>query len=512
MPGRRELTFEDYVSILRRHHRLIIISGLLGISAGFILSIVIPEKYTSHTTILVEQPAVSDSYVKPVMTEDLNGRLASMQEQILSRTRLQRLIEQFGLYGKDVRRMPMEQLVERLRKSITVTPLSPMIGTRSAGLPGFSVDVTMRESLLAQQICAEITSMFTEQNSRLRQQQAEDTTQFLAKQLEEAKSKLDDRDAELAAFQGRYIGELPEDEKTNLDLLMAMTPRLGAAVQSLHQAQQDKTFTESLLSQQLSALKAPQEKESEDPQSPERQLRGLQHQLQSLRGHYTEDHPDVVKLKNEIAELRMKPQETPAQQNDQNREAAQETISEPPGIQQLRARLNQIDLTISQRSREEEELRRQTNILENKIQSNPTIHQQFSALTREHQIALDFYNDLLKKRNEAQMATELVGRQQGEQFQVLDPPSLPERPSFPKPSLFSLGGLGVGVLLGLGAALLLEFLNKWMWTKEDVEFYLKVPILALVPSIPSAARNKKATVGKTIRDQQDQRVVRMFTA
>src|SRR5258708_19637130 len=167
-----------------------------------------------------------------------------MQEQILSRTRLQHLIEQFGLYGNATKRVPMEDAVEQLRKAISVTPLNPMAGTRSAELPGFNVDVTLGEARLAQQICKEITSMFMEQNLHLRQQQAEDTTQFLAKQLDDAKAKLDEQDAKLAAFQSRYIGELPEDEKTNLTLLTAMTPHLEPPTHSLNQTHHTKPFTE----------------------------------------------------------------------------------------------------------------------------------------------------------------------------------------------------------------------------------------------------------------------------
>ncbi len=272
----RELTFEDYVVILRRRRWLLIIPTILGAAAGYLLSLVLPSQYTSHTMVLVEQPAVPDSYVKPVVSEDLDQRLSSMQEQILSRTRLQNLVERFGLQGKDANRVPMEELVKQLGKSITVTPMKPMAGTRSQELPGFYVDVTMKDARLAQQICTVITSMFMEQNLHLRQQQAEDTTQFLAKQLDEAKAKLDDQDAKLAAFQSRNIGELPEDDKTNLALLMGMTPQLEVATQALQQAQQDKAFAESLLSQQLAAWKS--SKEGQDPQTLEQHLKDLQNQ------------------------------------------------------------------------------------------------------------------------------------------------------------------------------------------------------------------------------------------
>lgn len=487
MATRRELTFEDYLAMLRRGRWLIVTSALLCLAAGYVLSITLPEKYVSHTSILVDQPAVSDSYVKPVMTEDLDRHLASMREQILSRTRLQHLVEQFGLYEKDAGRVPKEELVERLGKSIAVTPLTTMTGTHPAELPGFSLDVTMGEARLAQQVCLEITSEFMNQNVRLHQQQAEDTTQFLAKQLEEAKLKLDEQDAKLADFQSRHIGELPEDEQTNLDLLVGATPRLEAATQSLNQAQQDKVFTESLLSQRLASLK------QSGPESPEEQIRRLQNELETLEGHYTQKHPDVVKLKKDIAELKKQqdaPAQTAAQSRNPHEQKVHETISEPAEIQQLRARLHQIDLTISQRRREQEGLQRQSQNLESKIQSSPIVQQQFKALTREHQIVLDFYNDLLKKLNEAQMATELESRQQGEQFRVLDAPSLPERPSFPNPTLFSLCGFGAGMVLGLGMVRMFELRKKCLWTEKDVEFYLQKPTLALIPSIQSWQQGK----------------------
>ncbi len=490
MAIRRELSFDDYLAILQRRRLLIIIPVILCAAAGYLLCLVLPPRYTSHTAVLVEQPTVPDNYVKPVVSEeDLNQRLASMQEQILSRTRLQHLVEQFGLYKKDSKRVPMEGFVERLKKSITVTPLNPMPGTRSAELPGFNVDVTLGEARLAQQICTEITSMFMEQNVRLRQHRAEDTTQFLAKQLGEAKAKLDEQDAKLAAFQTRYIGELPEDEKTNLTLLTGMTPQLEAVTQGLNQAQQEKAFVESLLSQQLAALKSSQD--GQNPQTLDQQLSNLQNRLLELQGHYTEEHPDVVKLKNDIAELQKKIQNVSAEdRGPSSGYKAKAPMIEPPQIQQLRAQLHQTELSISQKKHEQEKLQQQIRTLQSRIQLSPVIQQEFKALTRDGQTALNFYNDLLKKQNESQMATELERREQGEQFRVLDPPSLPERPSFPNRQLFSLGGLCAGLVLGLGLVQLAESRDKSIRTKRDVETHLRVSTLALIPLIESTTGKK----------------------
>src|SRR5438445_12945671 len=185
MAVHRELSVEDWLAIVRRRLWWLLIPAILCAVAGFFLSLVLPKQYTSHTRVLVEAPIVPDSYVRPVVSDDLNRRLASMQGEILSRTRLEHLVRQFGLY-KDAEEVPMEALVSRLQKSIKVTPLSPTPGTLSLALLGFNIDVTLGQASLAQRVCSEVTSLFMEQNLRLREQQAEDTTQFLGKQLNEA--------------------------------------------------------------------------------------------------------------------------------------------------------------------------------------------------------------------------------------------------------------------------------------------------------------------------------------
>jgi uncharacterized protein involved in exopolysaccharide biosynthesis len=268
-----------------------------------------------------------------------------------------------------------------------------------------------------------------------------------------------------------------------------MTPQLEAATQALNQAQQDKAFTESLLNQQLAAWQS--SKGGQNSQTLEQQLQDLQNQLLSEQGHYTEDYPDVVKLKNDIALVQKKLADVSTRVHAQPNEPQPRVAgNEPPEIQQFRARLHQIDLTIRQKAHEQEELQRQIKLLQSRIQSSPMIQQQFKALTRDYQTALSFYNDLLKKRNESQMATELERHQQGEQFRVLDPPSLPERPSFPKPPLFGLGGLGAGLVLGLVSVRFTEWRDKSIRTKRDIEIYLGVPTLALLPLMGPSREEK----------------------
>ena len=457
--------------------------GAIGLGATFVL----PKRYTSETMVLVEQPSVGPEYVKPVVTEDLNHRLASMKEQILSRTRLQPIIEKFGLYAEVRGRVHIEDLVERLRTAVEIKPLEPTPGTQSRQLPGFYVDVTFDSPQIAQQICTEITSMFLEQNARERKQQANETTSFLSKQLEEAKKNLDDQDAKFAQFKRQYLGSLPEEEQSNLNILTGMNAQLEANTQALSRAHQDKAFNESLIGQQEANWKASQT--GQNPETAEQQLGALQDQLTSLQARYTSEHPDVIKLKSQIEELKKRMAGAP-KNNPSASGSTQASAAEPPQIQQLRAKLRQDDMNIADLTKRQSQIQDEIRQLQSRVQASPMVEQQMKELTRNYQTAQDFYNDLLKKRQNAGVAGDLESQQESEQFRVLDPPSMPDRPSFPKKAYFAGGGLGGGLALGLAILCLIAMGDKSMHTERDVELALKLPVLALVPVLEALSQGK----------------------
>jgi polysaccharide chain length determinant protein (PEP-CTERM system associated) len=490
--SRRELTPADYVAILRRRWVLITVLALIGPPLAYGVSRLLPAKYKSQTLVLVERPSVSPDIVPEIDSTNISERLASMKQQILSRTRLEPIIRQFGLYSQDANRMSMDDLVARLQDAIEVTPVAPMAETRSSNLPGFFVNVTMDDPRMAQQVCTTVTSMFIEENLRASQQHSEVTTEFLSQQLDEAKKNLDAQDARLAAFKSRYMGSLPDEEQTNLNLLTGLTSQLDAATQALARAQQDKTFAESLLTQQIGAWQASQS--GRNPDALEQQLVALQTQLSSLRAQYTDDYPDVIKAKNDIAALQKKIADSNAQQNATQPDKEKPTV-EPVQITQLRAQVHSYEQVIAEKSKEQENVKEQIKVYQGRVQSSPAVEEQYKELTRGYQTALDSYNDLLKKSDDAQRAKELQVQQAGEQFRVLDPANLPDRPSFPNRPLFALGGLASGLGLGLGLAFVLEMRDSSLRTEQDVEFSLRLPVLALIPAIePASSKRPKESL------------------
>jgi polysaccharide chain length determinant protein (PEP-CTERM system associated) len=497
--AQRELTPADYLAMLRRRWVLIAVLALIGPPLAYGVSRFLPEKFTSQTLVLIEQPTISTKIVDPLDTTDINQRLSSMKQQILSRSRLEPIIRQFNLYPHDVSRKSMDELVASLQKAIEVTPILPMAQTRAEQLPGFYIAVTMDDARNAQEVCTAVTSLFIEQNLRLRQEHSQVTTEFLVQELANAKASLDEQDAKLAEFKSHHIGELPEDEPTNLNLLTGLTSQLDASTQALARAQQDKTFTESLLSQQVAAWQASQT--GRNPETLEQQLIALQAHLTILQSSYTDDYPDVIKAKNDIAVLQQKIADSEGQKIAPGNSKGPKSSVEPTQIQQLRGQVHNDDVMIGAKTKEQEQIRKQISLYQERVQSSPAVEQQYKELTRGYQTALDSYSELLKKRDDSEMASNLERKQEGEQFRVLDPANLPDKPSFPNRPLFALGGLGGGLALGLGIGFLLEMKDSSFKTERDVEFALHLPVLAMVPEIePMSTKNREMTAKRKSAD------------
>jgi len=340
-----------------------------------------------------------------------------------------------------------------------------------------------------------------EQNATTQEKRFKDTTNFLTQQLGEAKANLDQQDDKLAQFKREHLGTLPEEEQSNLSLLTGMNSQLEAATQALSRAQQDKTFNESLLNQQEAAWKSSRAGLA-NSDSLDMQLSTLQDQLSAQLAKYTPEHPDVLKTKAQIEDVKRRM----AEDGDAKPvSAAKANTREPAQIQQLRAKIRQDDMTIADLTKQQVQIQRQIGVLQAHVQASPMVEQQIKELTRNYQTALEHYNDLLKNQQKSAMLTDLQDQQEGEQFRVLDAPSLPTTPSFPKKPVFLGGGLAAGLAVGIGILYLMALSDRAMYSERDVEICLKLPVLTLVPSIdlsdfptePHAKRNRQITVVPT---------------
>src|SRR5579864_5779476 len=474
MIANRELTMDDYAAMLRRRAKIILIPMLLAPLAGFLVSYAFPAKYTAQSLILVEGQKVPETMVQPVVSEDLTARIATLQQQVLSQSRLQPVLEK--LYPN---KSPQEigGMIDAIRLSMNVEPvLTSLSAIGNAGrppkpgqspVPGFYVNYTAPSPREAQQICNELTTLFIDENLKSIDAAANGTSDVLSRGLSDAKHNLDDLDSKLAAFKKQYVGQLPGDEENNLKILMGLNSQLEANTQTLNRAQQDKSYTESMLAQQLAAWKTGQS--STNPDTLEKTLSDLQAQLVTLRARYTDDHPDVIKMKADIAEIKQKLAEVnkasanPVEGADQKAAA-----NEPPDIRQLRTQIHQYEDLIAGGTRDQKRLQQEIELYKGRVSLSPAIEEQYKQLTRDYDNAQKDYQDLLAKRCVANLTVKMTTQSEGERMVPLNPANLPDDPSFPNRLSFAGGGLAAGLALGLGLAFLLELTDNSIRNEADV--------------------------------------------
>lgn len=475
MLGHRALNLEDYATILKRRWWIIVIPALILPIITYGISHLVQPRYVSQTLVLVEQQKVPDSYVKPVVTEDLSGRLASMKEQILSRSRLEPIIERFNLYGGG--KMSMDDRIDAVRKNIDIKPIQSTI-SRTGGLPGFFISYQASDPRTAQVVCGEITSLFVSENLSDRTASAEGTTAFLQAQLADAKRNLDDQDAKLARFQEQYAGRLPGEEGANMNMLTSLNTQLDAVTQSLAQLEQNKSYEEAMLAQQTAQTSGTTGGGAVAPQQQQVELQQLLAQEADLTSRYTDDYPDVVTVRRKIKELRAQIAKAPAPSAAPVTSAPSRTDS--LSVQQLRAQLRALEQAITQKQRDQSQIQAQLRAYQGRIQSTPAVQEQFKNITRDYQTAQQFYDDLLNKMNQSKMATDLEKRQQGENFKVMDEPNLPEAPTFPNRLVFALGGFVGGLVLGLLIVGIIEYRDTALRSERDIWAFTRLPTLAVI--------------------------------
>ena len=488
MADTRELTMDDYLAMARRRLKVVIIPLLIAPLAGFLVSFEFTPKYQSQATVQVVQQKVPSNFVEPVITQDFVQRVSSLSSDMVSPAKLLPVISGLGLAkpGEEAKMM------EDIRANLQVVPAITQMSQATAGLSGKkkagaaeqsvqSVNVIYGDSNSerAQKICQAMANLIVTENLKSRGQIATDTTNFLGRQVAEAKQALDAQDADMANFKRAHWGQLPGDIENNMKSLQSMSSQLDATTQSLNRAQQDKAYAESMLAQQLAAWKTSQS--STSPQTLQQQLTALQAQLLQLQARYTDDHPDVIKTKADIAKVQGKLDEIDKQASNPSQASDKANVNEPAEIRQLRLQIHQYQQVIDQSTSDQKKLQAAINVYQARTSTSPEVEEQFKVLNRDYETKQRIYDDLLKKQSSADLGNKMESNQEGEQMTIGVNANKPESPTFPNRPLFAAGGLGAGLGLGLLIAIWLEFSDKSIRTERDAAVAMDLPLLISVP-------------------------------
>ena len=483
---------QRYLNVVRRRHVHFLIPLLLGWLVVWGASWVLPARYKSGTLILVEQPTMPKNYVEPNVNEDLQDRLASIQQQILSRTRLLMIIDKLNLYGGGHGQTTPDEKVDLMRKVIDIELVR---NSETAPITAFRIFYSARDPHVAQQVTSELTDLFINENLKVRQQESQDTTTFIESQLENARATLAEQEAKVRGFEGAHVGELPSQQATNLQILSGLQAQLQNEQDTLNTAKQQRVYLQTLI-EQYRTLRTGSRTAGTSPTdlaAIDQQLDSLKAKLTDLTSRYTNNYPAVDSVKDQIAKTEKMRDELIAKSKVAGNSGAQVNdgaagdSSQSTTPLQLQSQLQATEAEITNREQAVTALKARVNGYQGRLNDEPASEQQLADLTRGYDQSKANYDDLLKKKNESEMATSMEQMQQGERFTMLDPPSLPLKPDFPNRLKFCGIGLGVGLALGLIVVGSFEVMDDRMHSEKEIKLLLPAAVLSEIPEIVNPA-------------------------
>lgn len=483
-----QLSLRDARGVLLRR-RWWLLGALFVIGLGAVAAAQFwPARYRSEAIILIQSRSVPDQFVAPNVVNNLAERLESMTQQILSRARLQEIIQRHDLYSAERAHSSMDSVVDEMRKDIKIEPADP---TKSQGeQTAFRISYSARNPNTAQEIAQELTSLFIAENQRANTQQSITTTDFLKNQMNQAGKELAVQEGRLQAYKVQNLGELPEQQQSNLQILNSLESQLTSTSNAADRAEQQRIYLESLRSEYKSMQKSIGSADRNANLSPvelaQAKVNDLQKQLSDLESKYTSKHPDVDSLKDQISQWeavrkRLETQKKTEQASDTTTEAT----ATDPAMADVDSRLKAIRAEIGSDQAQIKELHRKIADAQTRLNLTPLREQQLSDLMRGYDDSKQNYQSLLQKKLQSQLATNLEKNQEGEQFRVIDPPTLPQKPSMPNRRQVLLIGWLLGLFVGAGLVIVREMSDEVLWSENDFRQHIRLPILTKIPILIS---------------------------
>jgi polysaccharide chain length determinant protein (PEP-CTERM system associated) len=494
LPGKK-LTPGDFVEILKRRKWAIIAPFVVIAFGTAVAAHFLPNKYRSETVVMVVPQRVPETYVRSTITAKIEDRLQAISQSIMSRTRLERIITDNNLYAEERRDGTMQDAVEQMRRDIRVDIIKG---------DAFRVSYDGKDPRVVRTVTERLASLTIDENLRDREQMAEGTNQFLQTQLDTARRQLVDQEKKLEDFRRRYSGELPSQAGANLQTVQNIQMQIQAVVESLNRDRDRKMVVQGMIADlnipdaptPVPAVAAQNGQGGPAGSSAQEQLANGRALLRNLEARLTPEHPDIIRMKRQIADLEQRAQ-AEALATPLSPEATPPVLVSPMQLarrnrlRELQLELESLDRQIAAKQTQEHDLRAAGATYQARIEIVPARETELAELTRDYDTLKKIYSDLLAKNEESKVAANLERRQIGEQFNVIDPARLPERPFSPDRPFINLVGALVGLSLGVGLAAFLEFRDASFRNEDEVVAVLALPVLARIPQIITAVEHKR---------------------
>jgi len=508
LPG-KSYSALDFAYMAWRRRWLIAVPFAVCVFVTLVVSSKLPNQYQSETLIQVVPQQVPDAYVQSTVTVRTEDRLNALRQQVMSRTELERLITDFDLYPEERARRPMEDVVELMRsRALVESVISPNASRGTPDADAFYIRFTYVEAQTAARVTERLGSLFIDQNARDRGALADTTDDFLQTQLAEARKSLELQEQRLEQFREQHAGRLPSQMTFNMQAIQNAQLQLQSLVESLARDRDRKLMLERLHNdaQQTEPSVSPDPAASAtvgttpvpaagapSTGSAQQQLAAARALLARMEVRLKPEHPDVIRAKRQIRELEQQVSRDAAQPagSAPSVAATPEEMLRHERLQQQRAEIESLDRQIVFKEGEERRLRSTISDYQTRIEAVPGIESEWVGLTRDYDTQQGAYKDLLSKSQQAKLSASLERRQVGEQFRILDPARVPDRPIRPVRKMISAGGAVAGLLLGLLLAGFIEFRDATFRNDREIIEVLALPVVAVVPAIVSDADKRR---------------------
>jgi len=475
-------SLSDLWRMVRRRKRLLILPCMAVLLVSAVLCYALPNIYRATTVILVEAQRVPEAYVKSIVSTSVGERLRTITQQIKSYTRLEEVIRSVGLLDNLQDRRSVDEYIQKMREKIEVNV---------KGHEAFTISYSDKSPQIVQQVTNKLASLFIEENIKVRERQATGTTEFLESELSRVRDLLEIQEKKVNNFRQQYTGELPDQQNANLRTL----DRLQLQLQNNRETIQNAQHRKSLLMQRLSlaqqnpqSLPIPADGIPTETLARQQQLAEQKNRLNQLQSIFSDEYPEVKRLKREIAKLES---DMLADYPDRSASNDIEALSANNRAWQSQQEMQNIDFELQHLYQEQDQVQKQIRDYEQKMTNSYKRELELRVLTRDYESTKQSYESLLDRQMQARVAENLEKRQKAEQFMVLDPARLPTEPWKPNRPLLLIMGLGLGLTVGGGLVFLAEMLDRSFHSTAELKQFSNLPVLSAIPMVVTAAEEKR---------------------
>lgn len=466
-----EFDVKRLMNIFYVQKNMVIAVALVVIVLSAYLAMSLPDIYRSRILILITPQKLPAGYVTTPITTSIEQRIRNISDDVLSRTNLEKIVQEFNLYPEQP---SMDVRVDRLRRNIT-------LDVRRSD--AFSLAFEHRIPEKAKEVTARLGAVFINENQQMREQLVVGTTNFINSEADRLRKELEEQESAVNLYKAQHRSELPEQLDANLRTVDQMRRELEAGMLRYASLQERKGNLEKQMGEwEIIAFADTLPGVSGSPTHKiigGVGLEGRRRELESLLRQYSPKHPDVIRLKREIEAL-----EAQAATATESGEPGTKTASTGLSLKDMLAsQLDDLKLEMTSLRSKNEMIRSQIASYQVRIDNTPLRSIELSKITRVYDITLRKYQDLQGKSLESQISENMERKEKGERFQVIDPANLPQMPVGPNRVRIIVAGLALALAAGFGAAFVRETLDTSFKRAEELRDNPNLPLLATIPAI-----------------------------